>query len=680
LPSGIQIPLREVAKIDYQSGPMQISREGTNRRTYVGINIRGRDVESVVNEIQDKLDAQLDLPSGYYLKYGGSFENLQRAKSRLLIVVPIALILIFVLLYFALKSFSQSIMIYMAIPLAAIGGIFSLWLRDMPFSISAGVGFIVLFGVAVLNGLVLITSMNDLKTEGLSLKERIIKGTKERIRPIFLTASTDILGFMPMAISTGAGAEVQRPLATVVIGGMLTASLLTLIVIPILYSLVEANSEKREKRLEERKERRSLKSGGIPLANLILFPLIGISFLFSQTSIAQDNEKTNFSLIEAIEYGLSNNGSIKSANLEIERLEALKKTSFDIGKTDVGLQYGRYNSFENDFAFSIGQSFQFPTVYSNQKKLAKANIEIGTSKKIITENDLVKEIKQTWYHLAYLKEVEKLLKYKDSVYKHFLRAAELRYKVEAGTLLEKATAEAKITSIKVELTQNEANIKIYKKRLQTLLGNPNVIDITENYNPKKTVNLNIDNSKTEANPNLNLMKNQISVSEKEIALNKSKMLPDIALGYTNQSLIGNYTVNGVEQFFGGNQRFSSVTATVSIPLWFKPDKARIKASKIQKEKAEEDAKYYQTVLNGEYERVMQDYLKYKSTVAYYEDKALPQAELILSNSKKSFENDAIGYVEYIQGLNTGIEIKSSYLNLINQYNQSIIAIEYLIGE
>ncbi|MBL4586752.1 MAG: efflux RND transporter permease subunit, partial [Flavobacteriales bacterium] len=246
LPDGDQLPIKGVAKVSYQAGPMQISREGTNRRTYVGINVRGRDVESVVNEIQDKLDAQLDLPPGYYLKYGGSFENLQRAKARLMIVVPIALVLIFVLLYFALQSFSQTIMIYMAIPLSAIGGIFALWLRDMPFSISAGVGFIVLFGVAVLNGLVLITSMNDLKKEGLNLKDRIIKGTKERVRPIFLTASTDILGFLPMAISASAGAEVQRPLATVVIGGMLTASLLTLIVIPILYSIVETRSEKRE--------------------------------------------------------------------------------------------------------------------------------------------------------------------------------------------------------------------------------------------------------------------------------------------------------------------------------------------------------------------------------------------------------------------------------------------------
>ncbi len=678
LPSGIQIPLKEVAKIDYQSGPMQISREGTNRRTYVGINIRGRDVESVVNEIQDKLEEQLDLPAGYYIKYGGSFENLQRAKSRLLIVVPIALILIFVLLYFALKSFSQTLMIYMAIPLATIGGVFSLWIRDMPFSISAGVGFIVLFGVAVLNGLVLITCMNDLKLEGLSLKERIIKGTKERIRPIFLTATTDILGFMPMAISTGAGAEVQRPLATVVIGGMLTASVLTLIVIPILYNLVEANSERRKNKREQGGEKRVLKSGGISMASFLL--IFSFSF-FTVNSFGQteNNEIIKLSLEDAISYGLSNNGSIKSADFEIERLEALKKTAYNFGKTDVGLQYGRYNSFENDFAFSIGQNFQFPTVYSNQKKLAETNIEIGKSEKLITENDLVNKIKQTWFQLAYLKEVSSLLKYKDSVYKHFLRAAELRYKVEAGTLLEKVTAETKITAIKVDITQNDANIKIYQKQLQILLGNPNLMDIAANYNPKKELSLNIDASRIDANPNLNLLKNKISVREKEINLNKSRMLPEVTLGYTNQSLIGNYNIDGISRFFGSNQRFSSVTATVSIPLWVKPDKARIKASKIQQQKAEEDAKYYQSVLNGKYERVLQDYLKYKKTVEYYENKALPQAELILLNSKKSFENDAIGYIEYIQGLDTGIEIKSNYLNLINQYNQSIIAIEYLVG-
>ncbi len=229
------------------------------------------------------------------------FENLQRAKSRLIIVVPIALALIFVLLFFALKSFSQTIMIYVAIPLSAIGGIFSLWLRDMPFSISAGVGFIVLFGVAVLNGLVLISSMNELKQEGMSLKERIIKGTKERIRPIFLTATTDILGFLPMAISTSSGAEVQRPLATVVIGGMLTASILTLIIIPILYNIVEARAER--KRLKK-DSNEGFNISGTSIATLLIIPLIGSFTLFGQTAQAQVSEVKQLPLDEAISFGI----------------------------------------------------------------------------------------------------------------------------------------------------------------------------------------------------------------------------------------------------------------------------------------------------------------------------------------------------------------------------------------
>ena len=240
LSDGTQIPISEVAEISYQPGPMQISRDNTFRRTSVGVNVRGRDVESVVNDIQQKIDAELKLPAGYYVTYGGEFENLQEAKSRLSIVVPIALFLIFILLYFALNSLKQSIMIYIAIPLSAIGGVLALWLRGMPFSISAGVGFIVLFGVAVLNGLVLVNRFNTLKAEGVEdIFQRILQGTRERIRPIMLTAVTDILGFMPMAFSTSAGAEVQQPLATVVIGGMLSATFLTLIVLPVLYSIVE---------------------------------------------------------------------------------------------------------------------------------------------------------------------------------------------------------------------------------------------------------------------------------------------------------------------------------------------------------------------------------------------------------------------------------------------------------
>ena len=243
LPDGGQIPLKEIAEISYQPGPMQISRDNTNRRTYVGINVGNRDVKSLVNEIQNVLDENLVLPSGYYIRYGGAFENLERATNRLMLVVPLALALIFMLVFFAIKSFKQTLMIYVAVPFAAVGGIFSLWLRDMPFSISAGVGFIVLFGVAVLNGLVLINGFNELKEEGkLKINDIIKKGSIRRIRPILLTASTDILGFLPMAISLSAGAEVQRPLATVVIGGMLTSTILTLIVLPVLYRWVESKT------------------------------------------------------------------------------------------------------------------------------------------------------------------------------------------------------------------------------------------------------------------------------------------------------------------------------------------------------------------------------------------------------------------------------------------------------
>ena len=239
LPNGELIPLKEVADISYEPGPMQISRDKASRRIYVGVNVRGRDVQSLVDEIAQRLDQQLQLPVGYHITYGGEFQNLQDARERMAVVMPVALLLIFILLYFALKSVSQALMIYIAVPLACIGGVLALALRGMPFSISAGVGFIVLFGVAVLNGLVLINRFNSLQHEGVNDPEqRILTGTHERLRPILLTATAAMLGFLPMAISGSAGAVVQRPLATVVIGGLFTATVLTLIIVPILYKLL----------------------------------------------------------------------------------------------------------------------------------------------------------------------------------------------------------------------------------------------------------------------------------------------------------------------------------------------------------------------------------------------------------------------------------------------------------
>ncbi len=250
--TGQQIPLEEVATVDFVNGPNQIQRDDTKRRITIGFNVRNRDVESIVEEIQKTLDIRLKLPPGYYTTYGGQFENLKAANARLAVALPVALLLILILLYFTFHSISQSLLIFTAIPLSAIGGVFALLIRGMSFSISAGVGFIALFGVAVLNGIVLIAEFNRLKKEGINdVNERVLTGTKSRLRPVLMTAAVASLGFLPMAISNSSGAEVQRPLATVVIGGLITATLLTLIVLPVLYILFERKKKSGEIKPED---------------------------------------------------------------------------------------------------------------------------------------------------------------------------------------------------------------------------------------------------------------------------------------------------------------------------------------------------------------------------------------------------------------------------------------------
>ncbi|MBK9566264.1 MAG: efflux RND transporter permease subunit [Saprospiraceae bacterium] len=245
--NGQQVPLSKLADVSIKDGPNQIQREDAKRRIVVGFNVRGRDVQSIVTELQGKVNSQIKFPAGYYITYGGAFENLNQAKNRLMVAVPVSLILIFILLFFAFNSVRQGLLIYSAIPLSAIGGIFFLAFRGMPFSISAGVGFIALFGVAVLNGIVLIAEFNRLREEGWKdLRKIVLMGTKVRLRPVLMTAFVASLGFLPMAISNGAGAEVQRPLATVVIGGLMVATFLTLIVLPILYILFERKSIQKE--------------------------------------------------------------------------------------------------------------------------------------------------------------------------------------------------------------------------------------------------------------------------------------------------------------------------------------------------------------------------------------------------------------------------------------------------
>ena len=242
-PNGARVPLEQVADISLIEGATQISREDTRRRIVVSTNVRDRDVASFVEEAKQKIDKEVQLPPGYYLKWGGAFENLERATGTLLIVVPIALFLIFVMLFTTFNSVKQALFIYTGIPFAIVGGIVALALRGMPFSISAGVGFIALFGVAVLNGVVMVSFINHLREEGRSVLDAVNEGSMTRLRPVLMTALVASLGFIPMAIATSAGAEVQRPLATVVIGGLITSTLLTLLILPTLYAWFEKESE-----------------------------------------------------------------------------------------------------------------------------------------------------------------------------------------------------------------------------------------------------------------------------------------------------------------------------------------------------------------------------------------------------------------------------------------------------
>jgi len=664
LPSGTQIPLKEVADISYKPGPMQISRDNTNRRTYVGVNVRGRDVKSLVEEMKQKLDAQLKLPPGYFIRYGGAFENLERATNRLKIVLPIALGLIFLLIFFALRSMKQTAMIYMAIPLAAIGGVFSLWLRDMPFSISAGVGFIVLFGVAVLNGLVLISGWNELKEEGVDdLGERIRLGAKRRIRPILLTALTDVLGFLPMAVSTSAGAEVQQPLATVVIGGMITATLLTLFVLPILYRWVESRSQPIV----------------VPKLATVLVLVGGLS-LFSVGGVnAQNTSAQSISTVdEALKIGLSNNGKVKAAKTNVELQEQGKKAAFDLGKTDVGIQYGQYNSFENDLAFDINQNFAFPTVYTNQRRLANEKIAGSQFQVSISENQLKFDIRKTWYQLAYFTEKQKLLLFQDTIYTKFLNAANRRYETEASSYLEKVSAETKVMELRNELKMVNADIAIQEQQLRVLLNDTNEIRFIPAVLDERLIGNTQDVNQVENNPSLSYVKQQIEIAEAEKGVENAKLLPDFSIGYFNQSQIGSSLENG--SFASGSDRFSGIQAGISIPLFSGSYRANIKSAKFKTQIAQTNADYYQTVLQGQFQQQLNEVLKYQEGLSYYKTQAVPQAELIISSTQKSFDNGAIGYIEYFQNINQGLTLKFNYLETLNGYNQAIISLEYLIGQ
>lgn len=664
-PGGQQIPLSEVATVSYKPGPVQIQRDNAKRRITIGFNVRSRDVQSIVKDIQQIIGTKVKMPAGYYVTYGGQFKNLEEASQRLSIAVPVALLLILVLLYFTFGSMKQSLLIFTAIPLSAIGGIFALLLRGMPFSISAGVGFIALFGVAVLNGIVLISEFNRLAKEGVTdVYERVRQGTSVRLRPVLMTATVASLGFLPMAISAGSGAEVQRPLATVVIGGLLTATLLTLIVLPILY--IYFSKERPKKTLNI-----------VPNTPLLL--LLGFGLLFTTTTQAQTNPQQNLTLEQAVEIALKNNSSIKIADYEVKLQQALKAGSITIPKTEFSYTGGVVsNPNINDNILAASQRFDFPTLYSSQSKLAKEKVASSEKYKTIAENELIGYVKTAYLQYVYYTEVRALLQKQDSIYSNLERSSNQRYQTGESTKLEGVTSSAQAMRVKNKLAQNASDLAIAKQQLQVLLNTTEDITVaTTKLSPLK-IDMPSETS-VSATPLVQYLEQELKVAQQETKVERNRMLPDILLGYNSQTYRGTQTLNGVTETFTGSDRFSFFSVGLAIPILPGGYRSKINAAKVSEEIAKEKIDLRTIQLKGELQKLVQQYLKLQNTVEYYQQQALPQADLIIKNSELSFKGGDISYTQHYVNLSLASDIQSEYLDNLFQYNQSVIAIQTLLG-
>jgi heavy metal efflux system protein len=666
LADGRQIPLDQVADISVASGPAQVSREDTKRRITVGFNVRNRDITSVIRDVSDKIDKQVKFPTGYYVTFGGQFKNFEAAKSRLLVAVPIALLLIFILLYFTFNSARQAILIFTAVPMSAIGGVFALWIRGMNFSISAGVGFIALFGVAVLNGIVLIAEFNRLEKEGYTdIIERVRKGLHSRLRPVIMTAAVASLGFLPMAISTSAGAEVQKPLATVVIGGLITATILTLVILPVFYIFFSSTGF-----------RFKVKPG---IVKVISSVLIVIS-LASVSARLQAQSAEPISLENAIRIALKNNLAVRSSSLSVDEQKALKPSSWDIGKTNFQVEYGQMNSYNKDNNLTVSQSISFPTVYINQGKLASEKIKGSEYRMKSQQLETATQVKQVYWMLVYFNAREKLLAYQDSLFSVLTKAAELRANTGETTRLEMITARSQSLDIKNQLHQVMADIKIYSGKLQTLLNTDSLYLPFENSVRWHNVIQPADSMVLIDNPNLGLLNQMVRVSHFEKKVARSNIMPDLNLGYFNQSIIGTQDINGTPRYFSSGNRFTGFQAGLSLPIWIGPYTSKVKAAKIGENIARTNAEYYEKELAGNYYELTGELSKYSSSLDYYEKQALPEAEIIIDQASRSFSAGALDYLDYVQTIGRAISIRQGYLEAANNYNQTIINIEYVTGK
>ena len=639
---GIQIPVSEVATIDLVNGPLQINRDATKRRIVIGVNVRGADIQQVVQDIQKTLDKNIQLKPGYYFEYGGQFENLQNAINTLLVVVPVALMLILLLLFFAFKNVTYTLVVFSTVPLSLIGGILALWLRGLPFSISAGVGFIALFGVAVLNGILMINHFNDIRKEtmyALSTRRVIARGTAHLLRPVFLTGLVASLGFVPMAIATSAGAEVQRPLATVVIGGLIVSTVLTLLIIPVFYQIVSYTVVW--------KRRFSAKKF------LFFFLLLAVVSPFT----AKAQEKVTMD--QAIELAKQNHPRLKIASAAIRQVKAGRGEVLELSSTEMNYSWGQLNGeLRKDKQWEVTQGLGSLLTPFYKNALVNRQVEMGAFYRQVVEKEVVAEVKRAWAYYLYACNLRALYNDQNKLAEQLQRMGELRYHQGEITLLEKNMTTSMAADMKNRLFQAQEEEKLALSRLNWVCYADRPLVPVDTALVQFPVDY---QAPSFSEVHMNYFQSQANEAKAQLNVERSRFFPELSFGYVRQDIL---PLKGLNSWMVG----------VSFPVYFLPRRSKIKQAKVAAVIARTEAETNTQNLYNKVSEAVASLRRQSESLRYYTTSALKEADELLKVANLQLQHSETNITEFIQAVNVARDIRRGYLETVYQYN--IAALEY----
>ena len=642
----LQVPVSEVATIDLVDGPLQINRDATKRRIVIGVNVRNADIQQVVSQISDILDKNIKLKPGYYFEYGGQFENLQNAIRTLMIVIPIALMLILLLLFFAFRSITYSLVVFSTVPLSLIGGILALWLRGLPFSISAGVGFIALFGVAVLNGILMINHFNDMKKQSkyeMCTNQIIRRGCKHLLRPVFLTGLVASLGFVPMAVATSAGAEVQRPLATVVIGGLIVSTVLTLLIIPAFYRLVNG--------LPAALRRFKKRPNGGKIAMAIVLALMPLG------TLAQQAQK--ITLDEAIDMALAGSPRLLAVDSDIARIRATKGESWELAPTQVTYSWGQLNGeLKHDNELSVEQSLGSLLTPFYKNSLVSVQVASSERYRELVTKEIVAEVKRAWTDYQHAVSVLELSQMQDSLGSRLRKSGEVRLLQGDIDQLEYRMMATMASEAHTKVLQATDDVRLAAKRFAWACFSSDAVEPADS----RLAMMSLPESYNLSQAHIGYFDSQVEVKRKAVDVERSRFFPELSVGYSRQK---------IEPLSGLN----SWSVGVAVPIVFFPQKSKVKQARAEATIAQWDAEDNRLKLRNRVEELRLRIERQQRTIDYYTGDALKQADELQRNAMMLYKESETGIVELLHSITTANEIRKSYVDAVHEYNVMLLELE-----